>query len=165
MKQYEITILTKEDLQEKPVKDEIKAFSGKILTTNSLGQKQLAYPIKKEKNAFFTTLVFEIEGEKLFDLNKKLGLKDEILRHLIIISPKAKTVLPAPRTPKVPAVEIAKKELEIAPPTKEEAPKEEIVKLIKPKVVPKKVEKKEETLSEEDRLKALDEKLDELLKE
>jgi small subunit ribosomal protein S6 len=181
MKTYEITYITKEDAKDKAVKEMIESSLGKIVSASSLGEKQFAYPIKKETKGFYTTAVFEIEPEKLSELNKKLGLSEEILRHLIIIAKAAKTEMPKLLPKKVKEEIAAPKEIsapkEIAAPKEEkklEAPKKIVKppkKLEKPKAetakkVPTKVEEIEkETISEEDRLKELDKKLDELLKE
>ncbi|MCL5410442.1 MAG: 30S ribosomal protein S6 [Patescibacteria group bacterium] len=174
-KQYEITFLTKEDLKEKPVSKEIEALDGKIISTSTLGQKQLSYKIQKEKEAYFTTVIFEINPEKITELNRKLNLKDEILRHLIVIFKKKETSTkitkkeelstkekPEPKEEKKIAEVEAKEETEIEKVKKEtKTPKKVQI----PAVKPKKVEKPEIELGEEERLKALDEKLDELLKE
>lgn len=177
MKQYEITIITKEDLKEKPIVKEIESLGGKIIIVNSLGQKQLAYPVKKEKIAFYTSILFEIEGEKIIELNRKLGLKEEILRHLIIIAKEAK-IQPEKKVAKVKTKTEEIKETVIKPSETEKviAQKEEKPigkpKAPKKQVLPtKKPTPKKETappsagVDEKERLEALDKKLDELLKE
>lgn len=158
MKQYEITYLTKEDLKEKPVAKEIESLGGKIINASSLGQKQLAYKIKKQKEAFFTNILFEIEGEKIIELNRKLGLKEEILRHLIVISKKTKEVLP--KKPK----EI-KKPVESKPIKEEKKIEKATAKLPKPEKITATKKTTESEIDEKERLKELDKKLEELLKE
>lgn len=170
MKQYEITFITKEDLKEKPVKADIEALGGKILNISSIGQKQFTYTIKKEKAGIYTTVVFEIAPEKLMELNHKLSLKEDILRHLIILYkaakvevprlPKPEKTLPEPlKELEAPKEEIIKEK----PLVKKAEPKKKVVKAPKPSKEAEKIE--EETISEEERLKELDKKLDELLKE
>lgn len=193
MKQYEMTFLTREEIKgAEPILKEIEALEGKIISTSTIGEKTLAYPVKKEKSAFFTTAIFEITPEKLPDLNRKLALKDDILRHLIIVYKEIK--LAPVKERKLKPVEIKKpvfapEEPEISeiPTFEKPRPEEQEVKEIKkveepkvkpapeikeekkdlpakPKVTPKK-EIPEAGVSEEERLKALDKKLDELLKE
>jgi len=179
-KQYEIIYLTKEDPQitnDKTIIGEIENLGGKITNTNSLGEKTLVYPIKKEKSAFYTSTVFELESEKLQDLNRKLILKEEILRYLIVVA-KLTTEVKTEKKPsakmEIKPKEIIKEKIEVKEDTKEaEVTKEEKIikkpetKEIKQPKVEKPVAKKKkvEETSEEDRLKALDEKLNELLKE
>lgn len=188
MNQYDITIITKEDLGIEPVKKEIEALAGNIISSESLGQKKFTYEIKKETTGFYTKIIFEIEPEKLIELNKKLALKGEILRFLIltfkktVLSPEKKSI----EVEKIADKKIDEKVEEIIQKEKKEESNKEVVKE-KPKKVAKKeaveiVEAKEikeepkkiskatkeierEAVSTEERLKALDKKLDELLKE
>lgn len=205
MNQYEITLITKENLKGEPAKKEIENLGGKIVNIQGLEERQFAYPIKKEASGFYTAMVFEIAPEKVMELNKKLALDTEILRHLIITYRAAKTT---PTTPKLtkelakpieteitqPAPEslVEPRETEIVPvekpekedketpapakekkPTAKKAKAPEKVKVEKPKPekmvekpkISKTSEEIQKDLSAEDRLKALDKKLDELLKE
>ena len=197
MNKYEITFITKEDLKAEPVKKEIESLGGKIGVVNNVGQKQLTYPIKKETAGYYTAVEFELEGEKVLELNKKLSLKNEILRHLIITAKAVKIEAPVEKKekkvevtaiaePRPEAIEIAPEKAITEPlPTEikevekpaEKASEED--KTEKPKKMAAKpldetrgksakqaeADAKEESVSTEDRLKALDEKLDELLKE
>lgn len=193
MKQYEITFITKEDQKEKPIKAILEALGGKILNISSLGQKTFTYPIKKEKSGVYTTVNLEIAPEKVMDLNKKLGLEEEILRFLMISAPLVKDeireIKPAEKIIETKEIiEAPAKKIEIAPEAEivvvEEKPEEVIEKpkkIVKEKVIkekpfdkaqgrPVKVSKAvkeliEEPVSEEARLDALDKKLEELLKE
>lgn len=193
MKNYEITFITKEDQKDKPVKTILENLGGKILSVSSIGQKTFAYPIKKEKAGFYTTVNFEIESEKVIDLNKKLALEEDILRFLIIAVTHTAQMAQLPTKTKETEI-IPEPEKELIPePEKEiivETIKEEKIekpkKIAKPKVKPaekptgqsplggaKKVSKAVEELteslaepvSESERLDALDKKLEELLKE
>lgn len=173
-KQYEITFLTKEDLKEKPVLKEIEALDGKIISTSTIGQKQLSYKIQKEKEAYFTTVVFEIAPEKITELNRKFNLKDEILRHLIVIFKKKETSTKVTKKEELPTEEkLSGRSLRAEPKPEEEKKITEVEvkkeveteKAKKEIKKPKKTEKPEIELGEEERLKALNEKLDELLKE
>lgn len=179
MQQYEITFLTTEEAKnpgvDSPVAEIINGLSGKIISGSSLGQKQLVYKIKKMGEAYFSTIIFELPPEKITELTRKLNLKDEILRTLIVIHKKSETSLP----------KISEKKIEEKPFDKAQGKKEEVkeekevegtktetkaktkVKLPKiTKTLPAKPEKSAEPeIDEEARLKTLDEKLNELLKE
>lgn len=175
MQNYELTFLTRNDLKEKVVQKEIEAAGGKIAEVKSSGQKELAYPIKKENRGFYTTVIMTIDPQKIGNLNAKLNLKAEVLRHLILSTkpakiPKLKEKAISPPAAAIEAKkEIPEKEAAIAP-EKEPKAKAEITKKKTPKgpapIKPKKTEKiQKEELAPEERLKALDKKLDELLKE
>jgi len=186
MNKYEITTITREDTKEKEmraVKKDIETLGGKILSVNSLGQRQCVYAIKKETAGFYTVIGFEIEPTKVLELNQKLALSPEILRHIILVAKAVK--IEVPKKPSFASSDAKTMEDEKATEGKKaEKPKvEEIAEKPKPKkaaqkiVAPKpitpvapKVTKEvakieEEESSTEDRLKALDKKLDELLKE
>ncbi len=174
MKNYEITFITKEDAKEKPIKAILENLGGKITNISSLGQKTFTYPIKKEKSGFYTTVNFEIEPEKVVDLNKKLGLEEEISRFLIIsVKPMAETVAVATEVKKTEIIPEPEKEIVPVPeeekPEKVVKPKEKAKPVQKPQKVSKKVKELivslAEPVSEEERMEALDKKLEELLKE
>lgn len=191
MNQYDITLITKENLKGEPAKKEIASLGGKVLNITEPNQRQFAYPVKKESSGYYTSILFEIEPTKVLELNKKLGLNADVLRHLIITHKAAATVAPRPAVPSpeeivavkpaeteiIPAKEAQRAEevVEEKEEVKEEKakPAEKPVKEEKPKkVVEEPVIRSREAqeaiqkeLSAEDRLKALDKKLDELLKE
>lgn len=210
MKVYEITYITLDELKKSPVSEAISALGGKVLHESSLGQKQFAYPIKKEVRGFYTSYIFEIEAEKVVELDRKISLHEEILRHLLIKfegslenlkNPTAKkteedgnskpevvkevTDLPVEETvvkavekpivtekietptetPKKEEVKVVEIEKPIVVEEKKEVIKEEPIKVVRPKPVKHKKMVIEEPENEEERLKALDKKLDELLKD
>ncbi|MEI6039998.1 MAG: 30S ribosomal protein S6 [Candidatus Berkelbacteria bacterium] len=220
MKTYEITFITREEPKESSVKKDIENLNGRILSISNMGQKTFVYPIEKEKSGFYTTYIFEMEPEKLQDFSRKLGLGEEILRHLIVsLSPsevlakfpvdgKVAEIALTPETELMVEPEMALEiepektieEVKIEEPVVEETiveekveePKKEAKKTVK-KVEkaevketkvreevktekPKKAEKEKiekpakkevetEVEEEEERLEALDKKLEELLKD
>lgn len=200
MKNYEITFITTEDSKDTPIKTVIEKFGGKILKSESLGEKQFAYKIKKQNKGFYTTAIFEMAPEKVAELNKALTLDEEIIRFLLISAERTDFAAPE-RYHKETALKKPENKLEIEPQKelmveenlpakieeekpvekkekavqkkeeKEEKVKKEIVKkpaVKEPEEVKKDAEVEEITsqeATEEERLKALDKKLDELLKE
>ncbi len=184
MNKYEITIITKEDAKDAPVKKEIEGLGGKVLEINSLGQRQMIFPIKKETAGYYTVVLFEIDPTKVLELNKKLGLSPAILRHIILVAKAAKVAVPKEKVKESKILakpieiekpkEIVKKEEEKEKPAEKpkiakEKPAKKIEKVEapaeKPKVSPAAKAIEAEEMSADERLKALDKKLDELLKE
>jgi len=214
MNHYEITFISREEAEKDAVKKLIESFDGKIEQITTLGEKTFAYPIKKENRGFYTTFLFTLEPDKLIEITKKLNLKEEVIRFLIIsvkpaqIKARAEKELTHEITPATPKEETTM-ETAVKTETKSEEPAEEVkvkeeaeVKEIKEvkkekaeikekskKIIKKaeKTEKKEkpvkakeepkpkketakkteveEPVDEEERLKALDKKLEELLKD
>ncbi|MEO8065472.1 MAG: 30S ribosomal protein S6 [Candidatus Doudnabacteria bacterium] len=58
--------------------------AGTILTTEMLGKKKLAYPIKKTRNGFYVLETFNLEGGKLTGLDNKLRSMEPIIRYLVV---------------------------------------------------------------------------------
>jgi len=87
--------LTEKDLPNvsKKVKEIVEKLGGKISKEENLGNKKLAYPIKQIYRGFYLLLNFEIDPKKLIELDQKLKLIPEILRHLVTKAIKEKRVV------------------------------------------------------------------------
>ena len=121
MKLYELTYLISPELSE----SELKSLNEKI---NSLIQKEkgvlneakmpmkkkLAYPIKKQREAFLINLSFYFQAEKLGSLEKELKSEKKILRYLILAKPKIKIAKVRKRPTKViPKIPVKEKKVEL----------------------------------------------------
>lgn len=91
MNKYEIMFIVKADISEEEVSSTVKSFE-KVLTdmganiTNSkdLGQKKLAYEIKKQVRGYYHLLNVECESAAVKEFDRKALIDERILRHLII---------------------------------------------------------------------------------
>ena len=70
-------------IQEK-VKKQIRDKGGEITFKENWGKKRLAYPINHFNHGYYGLLEFDAEKKDLDEINRFLGLLDEILRFLII---------------------------------------------------------------------------------
>lgn len=127
----------------------IENLGGKIIKEENLGSKKLAYPIKLVRRGFYILVVFEVDKDKLAELNKQFRLMPEILRFQITI--KLKEQLRKRRTPR-PKIKIDEEIIE----EKREAEDK------KEPSAPK--ERKEHIKLEDLDDKDLDQKIDDLLK-
>ncbi len=91
MKKYDLTVLVKSDLKEtakekfvEKMETLVKALDGKIGKITEMGKKQLAYAIKKQKEAQFLSWVLELPSKSVVQLEKKLINDKEVLRHLLV---------------------------------------------------------------------------------
>lgn len=103
VRQYELTYLLPEALATTDVatvKEAIATLLKKnkitILSSEDWGKKVLAYPIKykskKQHEAYYVHLVLEAESSQIPAFEKALYLKQEVIRHLIVVAEKvAKT--------------------------------------------------------------------------
>lgn len=189
MREYEITFLMENEqaLQEKAVEKAIKNHEGEIISVKNWGQKNLAYPIKKLNSAFYVTIVFNMDPDSVRKLNRTLRLDRSIMRYLIIQG--ANEVKPEEDYRRTPRPENHKEKPEPIIKLKEEKKSTEEVKveksttkkaestkpvkkavgsITKPKVTkekPKTAKPKKEGISDDERLKQLENKLQDLLKE
>ncbi|HVZ66705.1 MAG TPA: 30S ribosomal protein S6 [Patescibacteria group bacterium] len=88
MRNYQLVLLLKSDLkkdQKDKLFDEVKKIMGDVKEdkVESIGEKKLAYPIKSQRSGEYVVINFATDNVTS-DYNKKLLIKDEILRHLLV---------------------------------------------------------------------------------
>lgn len=65
--------------------DAILAESAATVTkTEKWGERKLAYPIDKKKTGFYVLTMFEMDGTKLVDVERKLNITEEVMRYIIV---------------------------------------------------------------------------------
>ncbi len=62
----------------------ISELEGTIVYKESWGLKNLSYPIKNNKKAFYQYMNIEMPNDKIKEMNSKLNLNENIIRHLLI---------------------------------------------------------------------------------
>ncbi len=55
-----------------------------ISKTEKWGERKLAYPIDKKKTGFYVLTMFEMDGTKLVDVERKLNITEEVMRYIIV---------------------------------------------------------------------------------
>ncbi len=100
-KLYELTYLISTDLSEEEAKElQAKVVSliqeegGLILEERSPFKKKLAFPIKKQIQAFLANINFQTIAEKISKLEKNIKTEKKILRYLILTKKPIKKVKP-----------------------------------------------------------------------
>lgn len=91
MNKYEIMFIVKPDLEETAIKSEaenlkkvLTNLEAKIVEEKVMGQRELAYEIKKYKNGYYFLFVVEGSHEAIKEFDRLAGINENILRHLII---------------------------------------------------------------------------------
>ncbi len=89
MRSYELVLVLRTSLkaaERKKLIDNVKnLLKGlRVVKENELGKKALSYPIKKEKEGDYMTLILEGESVIPNDFEKRLITEEDILRHLIL---------------------------------------------------------------------------------
>lgn len=88
MRSYKLVLLLKSELKKtesEKLLEDVRKWIGKIdkEKVTDIGEKKLAYPIKKERKGNY--LLLEFSTDKVGDgFDKRLMLADSILRHLLI---------------------------------------------------------------------------------
>ena len=90
MNNYEIMFIVKPTLDEAAVKktfDEMKKVlkdnKAKITSEEEMGQKELAYEIKKHKAGYYFLLNVESTPEAISEFVRKSNISDNVIRHLV----------------------------------------------------------------------------------
>ncbi len=91
MNKYEIMFIVKADVSEEDEKNTVKVFEkvltdmgAKIINSKDLGQKKLAYEIKKQVRGYYHLLNVECDSKAVKEFDRKALIDEKILRHLII---------------------------------------------------------------------------------
>ncbi len=91
MNKYEIMFIVKADLSEDEEKATVKSFEkvltdmgAKIVNSKDLGQKKLAYEIKKQVRGYYHLLNVECDSKAVKEFDRKALIDEKIIRHLII---------------------------------------------------------------------------------
>ena len=88
MRNYQLVLLLKSDIkkeQKEKLFADVKSWAGEIKSdkVESLGERKLSYQIKHNQKGEYVVLSFESDRVSE-DLNKKLLIRDEVLRHLLV---------------------------------------------------------------------------------
>ena len=91
MARFEHIIMLKQELSSNDLENEIKRheemladLNASIVYKESWGLRNLAYPIKENKKAFYEFMNIEIPHDKINDLNSRINLNENVIRYLSI---------------------------------------------------------------------------------
>jgi small subunit ribosomal protein S6 len=93
LQNYEATFILGEDATEAQAKEKlaaltvaIKGFGGTVTKSELWGSRELAYPIKRNRLGFYTTLWFELPTDQVNPLEKILRFDEQIIRSLVTLA-------------------------------------------------------------------------------
>ena len=96
MRKYEIMYILRADLDDAARKDVMDKLA-KILTDNggkvektdeSMGLRDLAYPIKEQTKGYYVVLKVSMENVAINEFNRLVRINPSVLRHLIVVEHK-----------------------------------------------------------------------------
>ncbi len=91
MNKYEMMFIVKATMEESNVKaaaENVKklaeSLSAKVESFKEMGQKKLAYPIKKEISGYYFVMTMAASKDAVKEVNRKMSIDENVIRHLII---------------------------------------------------------------------------------
>lgn len=91
MNKYEMMFIVKATMEESSVKaaaENVKklaeSLKAKVDSFKEMGQKKLAYPIKKEISGYYYVITMTASKETIKEVNRKMSIDENVIRHLII---------------------------------------------------------------------------------
>ena len=91
MNKYEIMFIVKATMEEAQVKEVannmkkiIEDLKGKVVSFKEMGERKLAYAIKKEISGYYFVMTIEATQEVVKEFDRKALIDESILRHLVI---------------------------------------------------------------------------------
>ena len=96
MRKYEIMYILRADLEEaarKEVMDKLAKIitdnGGKVENTDeSMGLRELAYPIKEQAKGYYVVLKVSMDNKAINEFNRLVRINPSVLRHLIVVEHK-----------------------------------------------------------------------------
>ncbi len=96
MRKYEIMYILRADLEEAARKEVMEKLA-KIITDNggkveetseAMGLRELAYPIKEQSKGYYVVLKVSMDNKAISEFNRLVRINPSVLRHLIVVEHK-----------------------------------------------------------------------------
>ena len=71
------------------LEETMTSYKGKILSTDKIGRKKLAYDIQKFRDGFFVSQMLSLPADKVSDFKRQLKLNENILRIMFMDAAKS----------------------------------------------------------------------------
>lgn len=90
MNKYESVVIINPSLEVESIKALISKISdlintnGKVNSVEELGNKKLAYEIKKNKEGYYVVIKFEAKPELIAELERVYRITDEVIKFIVV---------------------------------------------------------------------------------
>ena len=112
MRDYEVLYIVRADIDDEKVQDAVKRVNtliersgGTADRTNLWGKRKLAYEVKHQKEGSYVLQDFQLDPNRVPELESSLKITEEVLRHLIVRKPEKAPVTAAAPPPAEVALE------------------------------------------------------------
>ena len=92
MKKYESIVIIDPKLKENEIKETIEKyrkmmneFSNKEVNVEDMGEKKLAYEIKKNSTGYFTIFNFTSEPQNIAELERNYRIDDNVIKFITVL--------------------------------------------------------------------------------
>ena len=106
MRDYEVLYIVRADLDDEKVQDAVKRVNtliersgGAAERTNLWGKRKLAYEVKHQKEGAYVLQDFQLNPDRVPELESSLKITEEVLRHLIVRKPEKPVPTPVAPPP------------------------------------------------------------------
>ena len=106
MRDYEVLYIVRADFDDEKVQDAVKRVNtliersgGTAERTNLWGKRKLAYEVKHQKEGAYVLQDFQLEPDRVPELEAGLKITEEVLRHLIVRKPEKVVATPVVTPP------------------------------------------------------------------
>jgi small subunit ribosomal protein S6 len=93
MRLYEVVYILDTALEEGAVNTKLESFhalvtsqGGEVAAVDHWGARQLAYPVKKQRNGYYVVAQFTAAVEALSEYERLLKLDEEVMRYLLVLN-------------------------------------------------------------------------------
>jgi small subunit ribosomal protein S6 len=104
-RQYELVYILPPDTTEQQVAElhtqvdaVVSKMNGQIATTENWGRKRLAYEISRHKEGVYVLQVINGSGELMKELDRRLRVMDQVIRHMVVRVDEEKKVVERTQT-------------------------------------------------------------------
>ena len=104
-RQYELVYILPPDATEAQVaevqtqiEEVVSRLHGTIASTDNWGRKRLAYEIARHKEGFYVLQTINGSGELMKELDRRLKVMDQVIRHMVVRVDEEKKVVDRTRT-------------------------------------------------------------------
>lgn len=91
MRNYELIFIAQPDLDDEALKalteriqQVIVANGGQVTSTENLGRRTLAYPIKRRRDGYYILIKAALAQKTIAELERSLRLSEDVLRHMLV---------------------------------------------------------------------------------
>jgi small subunit ribosomal protein S6 len=106
LRDYEVLYIVRADFDDDKVQDTVKRVNtliersgGTPERTNLWGKRKLAYEVKHQKEGSYVLQDFQLDPNRVPELEAGLKINEEVLRHLIVRKPEKAVVTPVAPPP------------------------------------------------------------------